>query len=79
VNARDRAIADVRQSLADGSAKRRREATGVSQGRFAKAMGVGQSAVSMIESGRRVPTDDHVLAYGKALAAAEARKARRAA
>ena len=79
MNARDRMIADVRKSLADGSAKRRREATGVSQGQFARAMGVGQSAVSMIESGRRTPTDDHVLAYGKALAAAEARAGRRAA
>ena len=71
MNLRDRTIAAIRESLADGSARARREKAGVSQGWIAKAVGVGQPAVSMFESGRRVPTPEHALAYGKALAAAE--------
>ena len=79
VNRRDRLIADVRGSLADGSAVKRRRAVHMSQLRIAVVIGVGQSAVSMWESGARVPSDDHALAYGKALTAAEARAGRRAA
>ena len=71
MNLRDRTIADIRASLADGSAAERRKAAGVSQGWMAERLGVGQPAVSMFESGRRVPTGEHALAYGKALAAAE--------
>ena len=58
---------------------RRRRVIRVSQGELGAVIGVGQSAVSMWESGLRVPTDDRALAYGKALAAAEARAVRRAA
>ena len=62
-------IAETRTSLADGSARRDREAAGVRVSEVAAVVGVSPQAVSQWEHGRRVPATAHALAYGKALAA----------
>ena len=68
-------IAETLAALADGSAKRRRIASGVRQVEMAAALHVVQSTVSQWETGKRVPDATCALAYGKALAAAERRPA----
>jgi DNA-binding transcriptional regulator YiaG len=76
VDGRDLAlIAETRRALADGSAKRRRIASGIRQVEMAVVLHVVQSTVSQWETGRRVPDATCALAYGKALAAAERRAA----
>jgi DNA-binding transcriptional regulator YiaG len=63
------AIARIRAALADGSARRTREASGISAAEFAAALGVARQSVSAWESGRSVPAAAHALAYAKALTA----------
>jgi DNA-binding transcriptional regulator YiaG len=62
-------IAEIRAHLADGSARGQREASGIRVGEMAAVLGVTSQAVSMWESGRRVPDSVHALAYARALAA----------
>lgn len=62
------AIARVRASLADGSARRGREASGISAPEVAAALGVSRQSVSAWESGRSVPSAGHALAYARLLA-----------
>jgi len=76
VDCRDLAlITETRRALADGSAKRRRIASGIRQVEMAAVLGVAQSTVSQYEAGRRVPDAVRALAYVRALAAAERRAA----
>lgn len=60
-------IAETRAALADGSARRRRQAARVRQTEVAAALGVAQSSVSQWESGARAPDTVHALAYGRIL------------
>jgi transcriptional regulator with XRE-family HTH domain len=63
-------IAATRAQLADGTtARQRRLAAGVKVMEVAAVLGVSPQAVSMWESGRRVPGTVHALAYARALAA----------
>jgi hypothetical protein len=70
-------IAETRAALADGSARRRREAAGVRLVEMAAVCGVASSTVSQWERlGRdgkplRVPDARRALAYGRELAALE--------
>jgi transcriptional regulator with XRE-family HTH domain len=76
VNRRDlELIVQTRAALADQSARGRRAAAGVRQVEMAAVCGVSPSTVSQWESGLRSPGADHALAYGRALAAAERRRA----
>jgi transcriptional regulator with XRE-family HTH domain len=65
----------ILRALADGTAKARRRAAGITQVEMAGRIHVTQPAVSMYESGLRVPDAAVALAYGRALAAAEKRAA----
>jgi DNA-binding XRE family transcriptional regulator len=60
-----RVIADLRS----GAARGQRDAAGISAARIAAAIGVSRQAVSSWETGDAVPTVEHALAYGRALAA----------
>lgn len=68
-------IADTRAALADGSARRQREAAGIRPGELAAVIGVTRQAVAQWESGKRVPGAENVLAYGRALRALAAKAA----
>jgi transcriptional regulator with XRE-family HTH domain len=63
------------RALADGSAKARRKAAGVTQAEMAAVLHVWQSAVSQWETGKRTPDVKSALAYGRVLADAERRAA----
>lgn len=60
-------IVRIRADLVAGDARRARAAAGVRQAEFASAIGVSRQAVSQWESGRRVPSARHALAYGRLL------------
>ena len=64
-------ITEMRRALADGTAKRRRIASGIRQVEMAAVLHVVQSTVSQWETGKRTPDTTCALAYGRALAAAE--------
>lgn len=68
-------IVATRAALKNQSARGRRAAAGVRQVEMAAVCGVSPSTVSQWEAGLRSPAADHALAYGRALAAAERRKA----
>jgi DNA-binding transcriptional regulator YiaG len=68
-------IAQTRRELADGTARERREATGIRLVEFARLLGVSTPAVSQWERAVRVPGARHALAYGRELAALERRAA----
>lgn len=68
-------IVATRAALKNQSARARRAAAGVRQVEMAAVCGVSPSTVSQWEAGLRSPAADHALAYGRALAAAERRKA----
>ena len=61
-------VARTRAGLRSGDARRAREATGVSAAEVARVLRVSRMAVSNWETGRKVPTDEHALAYGRLLA-----------
>jgi DNA-binding XRE family transcriptional regulator len=58
----------VRADLVSDAARETREASGVTAADIARVVGVTRQAVSSWETGAVVPTIDHALAYGKALA-----------
>ncbi|MGH3201725.1 MAG: helix-turn-helix domain-containing protein [Streptosporangiaceae bacterium] len=60
-----RVIADLRS----GAARAQRQAAGISAARLAAAIGVSRQAASSWETAGVVPTVEHALAYGRALAA----------
>jgi transcriptional regulator with XRE-family HTH domain len=60
-------IADVRHRLADGRARAERQAAGIRQAEVAATLQVAPSTVSQWESGVRVPSAAHALAYGAIL------------
>ena len=62
------AVARTRAGLRSGDARRAREAAGVSAAEVARVIRVSRATVSDWETGRRVPTDGHALAYGRLLA-----------
>lgn len=68
-------IARTRAALADGSARRKREALGVTGPEIAGVAGVSRQSLSAWESGRAVPSARHALAYARALGAVTARAA----
>lgn len=61
-------VSRTREGLASGAARKARIASGARQSDVAEALGVGRAAVGLWESGKRVPTAEHALAYGKLLA-----------
>lgn len=65
----------VRADLASDAAREAREAAGITAADMARALGVSRQAVSSWETGTAVPTPEHALAYGKALAALERKAA----
>jgi len=69
------AAAKTRVALRAGSARLTRIQSGVSAAEIARAVGVSRTTVGDWEAGRKVPTAEHALAYGKALAALERRAA----
>ena len=60
-------VARIRADLASGRARQARKAAGVRQSEMAIALGVSQGAVSLWESGQRVPRAEATLAYGRLL------------
>jgi DNA-binding XRE family transcriptional regulator len=65
----------IRDDLASGAARKARESAGITAADMARAIGVSRQAVSSWETGAVVPTLEHALAYGKALAALTRRAA----
>jgi DNA-binding XRE family transcriptional regulator len=63
------AAARTRVALRAGSAKLTRIQSGVSAAEIARVVGVARTTVCDWEAGRKVPTIEHALAYGRALAA----------
>jgi DNA-binding XRE family transcriptional regulator len=59
----------IRADLASDAARKTREAAGVTAADIARVVGVTRQAVSSWETGAMVPTVEHALAYGRALAA----------
>ena len=68
-------IAETRAALADGTARARRVTARIRLSEMAAACEVSPAMVSMIERDLRVPGTQLALGYGRALAAAERRKA----
>lgn len=60
-------IVSIRADLASGAARAERAQAGVNQTEVAAALGVSRQAVSQWETGRKVPSAEHALAYGKLL------------
>jgi DNA-binding transcriptional regulator YiaG len=60
--------AATRARLASGDARRAREGAGVSAAEVARVIRVSRASVCDWETGRKVPTDEHALAYGRLLA-----------
>ena len=69
------AIAAIRADLRSGAAKRAREATGLSRQEVAESIGVTRQTVWLWEreTNPKVPSDEHALAYARALAYVRAR------
>jgi DNA-binding XRE family transcriptional regulator len=59
----------VRADLSSDTARETREASGMTAADIARVVGVSRQAVSSWETGAVVPTVEHALAYGRALAA----------
>jgi DNA-binding XRE family transcriptional regulator len=59
----------IRADLTSDAAREAREAAGVTAADMARSVGVSRQAVSSWETGAVVPTLEHALAYGRALAA----------
>lgn len=62
------AVARIRAELRSGDARRARESAGVSAAEVARIIRVSRATVSDWEAGRKSPTGEHALAYGKLLA-----------
>jgi DNA-binding XRE family transcriptional regulator len=62
------AVAAFRAELASGKARTARESAGLSPAEVASALGVSRQTVGLWESGKRKPTAEHALAYGRLLA-----------
>jgi DNA-binding transcriptional regulator YiaG len=60
-------LAGVRAALANGEAKRLREAAQLSIGEVARACGVDQSTVWRWEQGKRLPRGRHAMQYADVL------------
>ena len=60
-------IARTRAELLSGDARRARKAAGVSAAEVARIIRVSRATVSDWEWGRKTPTGEHALAYGKLL------------
>jgi DNA-binding XRE family transcriptional regulator len=60
-------IAQTQADLASGKAREARKAARVTQADLAEALGVSRQAVTGWESGQRVPSSAHALAYGRLL------------
>jgi DNA-binding transcriptional regulator YiaG len=60
-------IASAARMLADGTAKRIRETSGLSQAQIAAACGVTHGAVSLWEAGERMPRTTAALRYARLL------------
>lgn len=56
-------VARIRRMLASGEARRQREAAGISQTETSEVVGVTAATVCRWESGERVPSAAHALAY----------------
>ena len=69
------AAAAIRAELLSGDARRARVAAGVSAAEVARIVRVSRATVSDWESGRKSPTGEHALAYGRLLAALAQRAA----
>lgn len=67
--------ARTRALLRSGEAARLRDEAEVTAAELARALGVTRQAVRSWETGAAVPTAEHALAYGKALAALERKAA----
>jgi len=61
-------IASSRADMMSGKARAARESAGLSPAEVASALGVSRQTVGLWESGKRKPTADHALAYGRLLA-----------
>jgi len=61
------ALTDIRGQIANGRAKAARKAAAIRQHEIAAALGVVPSTISQWASGKRVPSAEHALAYGKLL------------
>ncbi len=61
-------IQATRAALADGSAKRQREESGIRQAELASLLRKAPSTLSQWENGLRVQAADDALAYGRVLA-----------
>jgi len=70
------AAAAVRGQLQSGAARQARKAAGVSAADVARAVKVSRATVSDWETGRKMPTAEHALAYGRVLAALRERESR---
>jgi DNA-binding transcriptional regulator YiaG len=60
-------VAEVRALLASGEARRMREQARVSLAEMARHVGCAHSSVLRWEEGRRVPSEDNTLRYGRLL------------
>lgn len=60
-------IAQTRAELASGAARAARDAAKITQDEMASALGASRSAVGHWETGKRVPSSVHALAYGRLL------------
>jgi len=69
------AIARLRASFRNGTARQARLAAGISMAEIASATGVSRQAIGSWERCRSIPSAGHALAYAKALAAATAASA----
>jgi DNA-binding transcriptional regulator YiaG len=60
-------LSEVRSAVQSGEAVKLREAAMLTQGELARAIGVSAAAVCRWESGRRRPSGDAALRYGRML------------
>lgn len=63
------AAAAIRAELLSGDARRARVAAGVSAAEVARIVRVSRATVCDWEAGRKSPTSEHAVAYGRLLAA----------